>query len=635
MFAIYFTRISIPILLLLSLCSYGQEGINSQLKEASDSLKTNPNYTYKILSSLAKNREIHDSIQAKIKLNLASYFNDIGIPDSTAYYANSCLLHLKEKNHLAKAYRLLGSSYRSSGKIDDAIKMLLKSVKIAEEIAYTEMICMIKSDLGILYANKGDFDKAIMYMKESISIAHSEQVIYSNYTNMGSIYFKSNDLNNAEKYFLKALELLKKDKNHKVSAAIDLNLGAIAFMKKNYDEAEKYFIASKTIADAHGYETYSLNARTNLADIQETKGNFEAAIIIWQEAITKAEELSNLEAQKKIYDDLSKIHAKIGDYKLANQYIKKHHQLQDSIYNFERLKQIQELEVQYETSQKENEILLLKKDQLLKKEEIKRHELFKKLIITGFLILLVPVMIVLLVYYQKLKVQRQLNSQKEELSSQKINSIIKEQELKLSKAAITAQNEERGRIARQLHDSIGGTLAALKLQLLDTKKNGGVLDIIIEQLDDTYQQVREISHNLTPKKISETAFTSLIGEYIQNIEKATGQHINFISHPQENINAIGDTLKAEIFNILQELLTNVIKHAKANDIEICLNAYEDSIQLLFEDNGIGFDAKKSPKGIGLHNIKKRLQKLNARINIDSVLNRGTAINIDIPIAYDR
>src|SRR5690606_13750674 len=154
---------------------------------------------------------------------------------------------------------------------------------------------------------------------------------------------------------------------------------------------------------------------------------------------------------------------------------------------------------------------------------------------------------------------------------------------------------------------------------------------INKQIDLTYKQVRTISHNLIPKKFSQNPFLSVINEYMANIGNASDLKINCNAYPKDKMNDIDENIKVEIFKILQELITNTIKHAKATEVDIQFNLLESSISLLFEDNGLGFDSEKTPEGIGLTNIKSRLKRIKGNFNIDSKLKRGTIVNIEIPI----
>ena len=212
-----------------------------------------------------------------------------------------------------------------------------------------------------------------------------------------------------------------------------------------------------------------------------------------------------------------------------------------------------------------------------------------------------------------------------------MNSLIKENELEVAKSSLKAQQEERRRIAKQLHDSIGSNLAGIKLQLANLKETDTTQNNVLEQIDQTYELVRDISHDLIPKRFKQDAFTTLVQDYLKTIEEASPIQISFSAYPEHAVNGLKDVLKVEIYSILQELITNTLKHAKAKTVEVHLNLHDNIFQLIYEDDGIGFDQNITARGIGLENVKERLGQLSGNVNIDSVLNRGTAITIEIPV----
>lgn len=236
-------------------------------------------------------------------------------------------------------------------------------------------------------------------------------------------------------------------------------------------------------------------------------------------------------------------------------------------------------------------------------------------------------------YYKRFKVQRLLNIKQAEVSSQKIDGILKEQELELIKASIRGQDKERKRISQELHDSIGGNLAAIKLQVNHLNASDfSTIQRISLQLDETYQQVRNLSHTLLPKKFSQNNFLEVLESYLKNISEASKIKISYIPYPKKEINELDENIQIEVFKIIQELLTNTIKHAKASEVEIQLNYIENILNVMFEDNGIGFETKNNSKGIGFINLENRIKKLNGSFAIDSKLKRGSIFNIEIPIA---
>ncbi|WP_281989491.1 ATP-binding protein [Aquimarina aggregata] len=280
---------------------------------------------------------------------------------------------------------------------------------------------------------------------------------------------------------------------------------------------------------------------------------------------------------------------------------------------------------------KENEILSLRDTQLIKENEITRERAVKKTILIAFIIILIPIIVLLYVYFQKLRAQHKLRDKQEEINQQKVTSLIKNQELKLIKASIAGEHKERERIAQELHDSIGGNLSSIKLQLANFNEGTFNYDKIVNQIDETYELARDMSHNLIPKKFAQNPFTNLIEEYVENLNSTRNHHIICDLYPVEELNMINENLQVEVFKIIQELLTNTIKHANADKITIQLNLFEDTIKLLFEDDGVGFVVSKNRLGIGLTNIKNRLKKLTGVMHIDSTPKRGTIVNIDIPI----
>ena len=224
-----------------------------------------------------------------------------------------------------------------------------------------------------------------------------------------------------------------------------------------------------------------------------------------------------------------------------------------------------------------------------------------------------------------------MNKIHKDIDERKLDMVLKGQEHEVIRVAIDIQDKERKRIAQELHDSIGGNLAAIRLQLnsLATRKNNQ-LDFIKKLLDDTYEQVRNLSHDLIPKKFSKNEFSIVLEEYLQNIKEASNLSISFSIHPRKKIDELNEIVLMELFKIIQELITNTLKHAKAGVAELHLNLVKDKLSLFFEDNGIGFDPENLKEGIGLDSIKCRLKKLNGVMAIDSKHNRGALINIEIP-----
>ena len=157
------------------------------------------------------------------------------------------------------------------------------------------------------------------------------------------------------------------------------------------------------------------------------------------------------------------------------------------------------------------------------------------------------------------------------------------------------------------------------------------LETVVRQVDATYHQVRDLSHDLVPQQFSNTGFAALITGYIRQFDVPGSAAITFHAFPVGEIDRIGTSQKVEIYKIIQELITNAQKHSRASKVEIQLTKLDGTLKLLFEDNGRGFSVDTVKHGFGFRNIRERLQLFNGVFSIDSFPSKGTVIDIEIPL----
>ncbi|MCP2027549.1 signal transduction histidine kinase [Flavobacterium sp. HSC-32F16] len=645
---------------------------------------------YKKAHSILKSASNHRSI-ARTNLLLAYYFNKRAIIDSSIYYTNQALkfntvVNDSLKNRLfSLGYNLLAINYKKRGLLNESKKWHLKGIEASQKYNEKNLYYTHIHGLAQTYSELGDYNNALKLFKQCLTCKDDNEIILGSYINIGDIYSRLKDYENANIFYKKGKIICEKTNNDQGRVIVLLGLGENYQLQNKPQEALKMFQEALTIADKSELNQLSIVSRSSIGNTYISLKKYNEAKMIFSEALQKSVYFGLLQNQSSIYDELRKIAIQQEDYKNAYLFFEKAARIKDSINNLQKIKEINELEVKYKTTQKQkeiealkfeneakkltlanqeeaiknmllqeeiskknnentilafqnssnkkrNEISLLKKDQQLKALEINQQKKTKLFTITAFLILLLPLTGLLFQYYKRFKVQHVLNIKQAEISSQKINGILKDQELELIKASISGQDKERQRISQELHDSIGGNLAAIKLQVnhLDVSNFSNIQKISL-QLDETYQQVRSLSHTLLPKKFSQNKFLEVLESYLKNISEASKVKISFIPYPRKEINEMDEDIQIETFKIIQELLTNTIKHANASEVEIQLNFIENIVNLLFEDNGIGFDAAKQSKGIGFINLETRIKKLNGSFFIDSKLKRGTITNIEIPI----
>ena len=226
--------------------------------------------------------------------------------------------------------------------------------------------------------------------------------------------------------------------------------------------------------------------------------------------------------------------------------------------------------------------------------------------------------------YKRSQFQKKLNLQEKE-------KILKEQELKEMSALINGQNIERNRIAKDLHDGVAGDLAGIKLLLAkeNTYLKNENLQKIQENLSEVFQEIRKISHNLSINNIKEKTLKNLLSDLKDSYQQRNEFSFDVYIYPENAIDDLDEIKKLNIYRILQELLHNISKHAKATEVELSINRHHNDINIIIVDNGVGFDVHK--KGIGLKNIEERMKIISGEMNIQSEMNKGTSVIIDIKL----
>jgi signal transduction histidine kinase len=354
----------------------------------------------------------------------------------------------------------------------------------------------------------------------------------------------------------------------------------------------------------------------NLASVYEELNDFGKAIFYFEKSVELCRKSGYKIGVKNALESLSKLYFKLGDTGKAYQYLKESAIVKDSIINNNSEQKIAELQTLFDTEKKKQEIA----QQALK---ISQRNI---LLVILFFVLMVSLITYYLLYNRyKLKQERRL---KEEM--------VKE-EMKRSKAVLESEENERQRLARELHDGVGQLLSATKLNLSTlhhfNNEEAIKLQNSIEILDDSIKEIRNISHNMVPDVLLKFGLKKAIADFINRINQTKKININFecIGCNEDYLN---DTSKLMLYRIIQESVNNTIKYAGATQLNIQLSGDDSEITLIMEDNGNGFDVEKAMEkdGIGLKNMQLRTDYLKGKMEINSSHQNGTTILIEIPLS---
>lgn len=343
----------------------------------------------------------------------------------------------------------------------------------------------------------------------------------------------------------------------------------------------------------------------------------------------KAEKVSEnhsvpLDYRMSLMDDLNTALEKNGEYQQAYHYQKIFNQLNDSIFTLEKAKSINEIITKYEVDKKNSQIQLLNQQRELQSKKS------KLMIITS--VLLIFILIGFLYFmYKRSQFQKKLRQQESINHQQEKEKLVQDQELKEMSALVKGQDFERNRIAKDLHDGVAGDLAGIKLLLAkeNVNLNNENLEKIQNNLSDVFQEIREISHNLSINNLKEKNLRNLILDLELSYRKRNEFNFDIHIYPENALDDLNETKKINIYRVLQELLNNISKHAKATEVELSINRHFNDLNIIITDNGIGFSVDK--KGVGLKNIKERLDIISGEINIQSNTNKGTSIIIELKL----
>ena len=288
---------------------------------------------------------------------------------------------------------------------------------------------------------------------------------------------------------------------------------------------------------------------------------------------------------------------------------------------------ISQLNVELQTAEKEKQILI---------EQQKKKQNQNIAFALGGSLFTVSVIGFLL--FKNTRRKQRIAEQEKELEIKKKEKILKDQELNAIDAMITGQEKERERLASDLHDSVGATLSAAKLQFDHLSKNKEKLDTLDELIQKTgalieeaYKEVRSMAHLKNSGVIAKKGLLPAIKNLAKNAS-STGQLE--IEVQDFGFNEKLDTsMEITIFRIIQELVTNIIKHSEASEASISITQHKDMLSIIVEDNGKGFNTRNinTKVGMGLTSIEKRIEHLEGTLEVDSTPNKGTSILIDIPI----
>ena len=519
------------------------------------------------------------------------------------------------------------TEFGNNNKHFDAYKNYLKAKSIYAKLNEADSIAECNLLLFELLTSQNNLkDNSKPYLDDYFNYSLKKNdsfMILKSYLRYAQYFFDS-DQNKSSSYYKKAITFTK---NVKYRASVYANL-ALLYSESKPDSAQYFFKKTLSIYTKENrnrlFSTY-----INYAVFYQKQAKFKEAIVQLKKAAEIEPTSYKLKYYRILYGKFANCYQGIGNYKKAYEAYEKYNIYRDSLNNTAQNIAISDLDVKYQTAEKDKKIL---------ETEAKRLKNKNYLIGSLLFILLGGTIGVLSLKNSKRK--RKLAEQDKELETQKNLTLLKEQELITINAMVDGQEKERKRIAEDLHDNLGSVLATLKLHFENLKMNREKKKINQETLfdktegliDEAYLKVRSIAHAKNAGVIANQGLLVAVQMMAEKISSADKIKIEVIDYGLDK--RLENSLEISVFRITQELITNIIKHANAENATINISLYDKNLNIIIEDDGLGFDIKKVnlKNGMGISSIITRVNHLGGTFNVDSTKGKGSSIIIDIPIS---
>ncbi len=491
-----------------------------------------------------------------------------------------------------------------------------------DDTAGLQIALKIYDNLARIYANLHQPDQEIHYGRLAENLARQGNYVYQLgfiLNNIGCYYISRREPDSGMVYLTEALAIAKKNNFPSIAAYSNENIGEALIAEEKYEEAIP-FLRRLLQQTAGKYQYVALCASYSLAEALIHQRAYKQAEHILHQALRQASRNELLENLVRGYTLLKEVYARTGQYKKAADCYENILKLNDSLSGISRAKEINQLDAKYQASEKDKKIAEANLTITLQNNTIAKKNLWITGIAGGICLLLL--------------VSGSLYG-RSRLQSQKIKSLQQENTISILRGMVQGSENERGHIARELHDGIGGMLSAIKMRFLALRNDNR--DIInspkyleaMGLLDIMGDEIRKTSHNLMPETLLRQNLEDAIRAHCNSVQTGSALRVEFQSYGQSDF--LTNDLKLNVYRIVQELIKNTLQHADADYLFVQLMIPGDMLIITVEDDGCGFDTMETKDGIGLQNIKTRVLSQGGEYSLKSEPGKGTNVHIEFEL----
>ncbi|MBI1342301.1 MAG: tetratricopeptide repeat protein [Terrimonas sp.] len=540
------------------------------------------------------------------------------------YFDQTMAIAKKSRNDsmMGNVFGAIGTSLWQLGKHAEAIENQFKALSIREQVGDRDGMIASKINIGMVYQSQDKTDLAEKYIKEALKdleTYESPRLRISALHMLANIYGMQGKIREALSLDSAGIDLSEKTNNLFSKAMFYDNMGNCYMYADppDYRKAYDYFQLTIGIDSSFGNKKQMSDSYLNLGHLFIIQKKYTQSIPYLFRSVSLADASGYTQGKKLAYEYLAEAYQKSGNPAQAYTVFKKAVAVKDSLLNIQSEARIAELQTIYETEKKQKQI------------ELQQEQLSKKnYILAGTILIAFLAAMSGYLYYRRYRLKQKNRLQQ---------AIMLQQQL-AAKAVMEAEEKERERIARDLHDGVGQMMSAAKmnlsafeseLQIKDGQQKAS-FEKIISLVDESCKEVRSVSHHMMPNALLKRGLAAAIRDFVEKLDSKVIKVHLVTEGIDQSIDSVIETV---LYRVIQESVNNVIKHAGANHLDISIIRDHEGISATIEDNGKGFDLSQGgiSEGLGLKNIRTRIEYLKGTVDIDAAPGKGTLVAIHVPL----
>ena len=628
-----------------------------------------------LLRKLAQAKE--DTAKVLLLVAVGQQF-ELNNPDTAAYFYKAAGRLSEKLNYPVGIIKYI-SNYTAilnvQGKFDESMKLNREGLDISMKYHLLRQTAVSLGNIASVYSYQGDnlaaasyYLQALPYF-EQLKDSASLSIMYSN---LAKCYESMKLYRRAEEYGKSSIAFAG-DKDWALGYAL-LNTGVAITGEGRFDEAMRYFDSSYRMGFRMEDDLLMESSLMNQADIYTDWEQYSRGIAALDRARQLGKKISDDNSVSLIYRQLARIfyqqrnirlsrlyldsaiaaakrnrmmedlrdayalavidEAAMGDPRQTAFYDSLRRSLDDSLFSTTIARGVEELNARYQSEKKQAEIEALNKEKQIQQLSIRQHAILNYVLAGSS----AAILTIFFLSYRNSRNKQKLSQQTGQLQAQRIRELEQEQQLVSYNALLKGQEEERSRVARDLHDGLGGMLSGVKLSLSAMRGNAilsedstRLFTQALLQLDNSMSELRRVAHNMMPEALVRLGLQQAIQDYCDHLNDSGSIKIRCQFHDLEA--RLDAATEIVVYRIVQELINNIIRHAAASEALVQLMRNEDMLSIIVEDNGRGFDLSAgSSAGAGLGNVRSRVDYLHGTMDIRAEPGQGVSVHIECPLS---